>query len=360
MSFAGRWQGWSPTGGAACARQSTPMTTHARRPRIALVGTGGTIAGAAPAQAGATSAAYQSAVVTARDLIDRIPALAQVADLQAEQLMQIDSADFTDEQLLALSRRVSALCASDDIDGVVVTHGTDTMEESAYFLHLTVQSAKSIVLTGAMRPGTALAADGPANLLHAVAVAAHASSGGRGVLVVMNEEVHSARDVAKVNAMRLDAFASPHGPLGAVVEGAPRWYRAVARPHTTSSEFDISAIDTLPLVGVVTSHGQMRRDIYDAWVAAGARAIVHAGFGGGTVPAYLKPVLAELCAQGVLVVRASRVGAGPVIRNANFDDDACGSVVTDDQNPPRARLLAVLALTRTSAPAGVQAIFDRY
>ncbi len=336
------------------------MTQPQARPRIALVGTGGTIAGAAPAQAGDTSAAYQSAVVTAADLIERVPPLARVAELQAEQLLQIDSADFTDDLLLALARRVAALCVRDDVDGVVVTHGTDTMEESAYFLHLTVKSAKPIVLTGAMRPGTALAADGPVNLLHAVAVAAHASSAGRGVLVVMNEEVHSARDVAKVNAMRLDAFASPHGPLGAVVEGAPRWYRAVARPHTTSSEFDISAIDTLPLVGVVTSHGQMRRDIYDAWVAAGARAIVHAGFGGGTVPAYLKPVLVELCAQGALVVRASRVGAGPVIRNANFDDDACGSVVTDDQNPPRARLLAALALTRTSAPSGVQAIFDRY
>ena len=339
------------------------MSDHdhsAAPPRIALIGTGGTIAGAGTAPEAAASAAYRSAVVSAQDLLAAVPGLQRLARLQAEQLLQIDSADFTDDKLLRLAHRVAALCARDDVDGVVVTHGTDTMEESAYFLHLTVNSAKPIVLTGAMRPGTAPAADGPANLLHAVAVAAHPSSAGRGVLVVMNEEVHSARDVTKVHSMRLDAFASPHGLLGTVVEGAPRWYRAVTRPHTLHSEFDLTAIDALPLVGVVTSHGNMRREIFDAWVAMGARAIVYAGFGGGTVPEYLKPVFHELCASGVPIVRCSRVGAGPVIRNASFDDDACGSVVADDQNPPRARLLAALALTRTQEAGELQKIFDRY
>ncbi len=339
-------------------RMATP--TNSSQPRIALVGTGGTIAGAGrPSDAGA-SAAYQSAVVSTSDLLAGVPGLAALARLQAEQLFQIDSADFTDTRLLQLARRVAELCARDDVDGVVVAHGTDTMEESAYFLHLTVRSGKPIVLTGSMRPGTALAADGPANLLHAVAVAAHPSSSGRGVLVVMNEQIHSARDVAKVHSMRLDAFASPHGALGLVVEGAPRWYRAVTRPHTLQSEFDLATIETLPLVGLVTSHGNMRREIFDAWVAAGARAIVHAGFGGGTVPEYLKPVFTELCARGTHIVRCSRVGAGPVIRNASFDDDACGSVVADDQNPPRARLLAALALTRTQEASGLQAVFERY
>ena len=158
------------------------MTTRSTsgRPRIAVVGTGGTIAGAGNAADGAPSAAYTSAVTGADALIAGVPALAQLADVQAEQLLQIDSADFTDAQLLLLARRVVALGARDDVDGVVITHGTDTMEESAYFLHLTMKSAKPIVLTGAMRPGTALAADGPANLRQAVAVAAHASSAGRG------------------------------------------------------------------------------------------------------------------------------------------------------------------------------------
>ncbi|MDO5288966.1 MAG: asparaginase [Pseudomonadota bacterium] len=337
----------------------TPTT---RRPRIALVGTGGTIAGegASPSAPGTGSAAYQPAVRSTQALAAAIPGLAALADVQPVQLMQIDSASFDDERLLALARCVDSLCAQDDVDGVVITHGTDTLEESAYFLHLTVKSAKPIVLTGAMRPATALAADGPANLLHAVAVAAHPGSGGRGVLVVMNECIHSARDVCKTHSMRVDAFASPHGPLGLVVEGAPRWYRALTRPHTTASAFDLGAITALPLVGLVSGHGNMRREIYDAWAAAGARAIVHAGFGGGTVPEHLKPVLRELRARGVHVVRCSRVGAGPVIRNAGFDDDGDDTVAADDQNPPRARLLAALALTQSRSAQALQEAFWRY
>jgi glutamin-(asparagin-)ase len=215
-----------------------------------------------------------------------------------------------------------------------------------------------------MRPATALAADGPANLRHAVAVAAHPSSAGRGVLVVMNEQVHSARDVTKVHTQRLDAFASPHGALGAVVDGAPRWWRALVRPHTADSAFDIRRIAELPLVGLVMGHGNARPEPYQAWADAGARAIVHAGVGGGSVPLALQPALHALCQRGVTVVRASRTGAGPLVRNASFDDDACGSVTVDDQNPARARLLAALVLA--VAPPGVaaapalQAAFDTY
>jgi glutamin-(asparagin-)ase len=329
-------------------------------PLIALVGTGGSIAGRAPEGASALSAAYRSAVVSAADLAAAVPGLDQLARVQTEQLFQIDSADFTDDKLLTLARRVAALCARADVAGVVITHGTDTLEESAYFLHLTVRSSKPIVVIGAMRPAGALAADGPANLLHAVAVAAHPTSAGRGVLVVMNQEIHSARDVTKTHSLRLDAFASQHGALGLVVEGAPRWYRALTRPHTVHSEFDIASIDSLPLVGLVASPGDMRREIYAAWVALGARAIVHAGFGGGTVPEYLKPMVSELCARGVCLVRCSRVGAGPLIRKSNFDDEGVGTVVADDQNPPRARLLAALALTRTRQAREVQRFFDGY
>ncbi|HMN20170.1 MAG TPA: asparaginase [Ottowia sp.] len=327
---------------------------------VVLLGTGGTIAGAGGgATTGAGSAAYQAAVVTIDELARQVPGLRQLARLRAEQLFQIDSADFTDERLLQLARKVAALCRQDDVDAVVITHGTDTLEETAYFLHLTVHSSKPIVLTGSMRPGTAVSADGPANLLHAVAVAAQPSSAGRGVLVVMDEQVHSARDVAKTHSQRVEAFASPHGPLGLVVEGMPRWYRALERPHTVASAFDIEDIEALPLVGVVTSHGNMRREIYDQWASLGARAIVHAGFGGGTVPAYLKAPLAELRARGVLLVRASRTG-GPLARGGCVDDEALGWVVTDDQNPQRARLLAALALTQERDPERIQQVFWRY
>jgi glutamin-(asparagin-)ase len=329
---------------------------------IVIVGTGGTIAGvgAESAGAGAGSAAYRAAAIPADRLIESVPGLAQMAALQVEQLFQIDSADFTDDKLLRLARHVAALCARDDVDGVVIIHGTDTLEESAYFLHLTLATAKPVVLTGAMRPSTALSADGPANLRDAVAVTAHPSSAGQGVLVVMNQEVFSARDVTKARSMVVNAFDSPWGPLGAVVEGTPRWYRRAARLHTHASEFDLAKIAALPLVGVVASHGNMRREIYDAWVAAGARAIVHEGFGGGTVPAYLRSYLEGLRARGVLLVRAAGSQAGRVIRNATADDDGNGWVTVDDQNAPRARLLTALALTRAAEPAEIQQMFWRY
>lgn len=330
--------------------------------RIVIVGTGGTIAGvgAESAEAGAGSAAYRAAAVPADRLVESVPGLERIAALRVEQLFQIDSADFTDDKLLQLARRVAALCARADVDGVVITHGTDTLEESAYFLHLTVPSTKPVVLTGAMRPSTALSADGPANLRDAVAVAAHPSSVGQGVLVVMNQDIFSARDVTKARSMVVNAFDSAWGPLGAVVEGAPCWYRRAARLHTQSSEFDLDGISALPLVGVVASHGNMRHEIYDAWIATGARAIVHEGFGGGTVPAYLKAYLEGLRARGVLLVRAARSQAGRVIRNATADDDGNGWITVDDQNAPRARLLAALALTRTDDPAEIQRMFWRY
>jgi len=333
------------------------MTTPAR-PRIALIATGGTIAGVGAG--GALSAAYRPAALPVRELIAAAPGLAELADLRAEQLMQIDSADFTDQLLLQLARRVAALCAQDDVDGIVITHGTDTLEESAYLLHLTVPSRKPIVLTGAMLPATALAADGPANLLAAVAVAAHPSSAGRGALVVMGEQIHSGRDVTKTHATRPDAFASPHGPLGLLAEGQPRWYRAVTRSHTDASEFDITRIAALPLVGLVSSHGNMRAEIYQAWADAGARAIVHAGFGGGTVPGYLAPTLRDLCQRGIPIIRASRADGGALSRNAGFDDDACGTIAADDQPPPRARLLTALALTRMQDAGQLQQVFWRY
>lgn len=338
------------------------MSLHAvrTRPRIVVLATGGTIAGSGTAPQGSTSAAYRSAVVEVNELLAAVPGLDRLAQVCADQLFQIDSADVTDDHLLVLARRVAALCAQDDVDGVVVTHGTDTMEESAYFLHLTVPSVKPVVLTGAMRPSTALSADGPANLLHAVAVAAHASSAGRGVLVVMNEEVHSARDVAKVHAMRVDAFASPHGALGMVVEGVPRWYRALTRPHTAASEFPIHGIATLPRVGVVAGHGSMCAEAFEAWGTAGARAIVYQGVGAGTLPDYLRGTVQAMRQRGIHVVRCSRTGAGPVVRNANFDDDVAGTVVADDQSAPRARLLAALALTRRDDAQALQQVFLRY
>jgi len=327
-------------------------------PRITVIGTGGTIAGQGSACAG--SAAYRAAVVGVDDLLANVPGLERLARLGVEQIFQIDSADFDDERLLALARRVQACLDDDAVDGVVITHGTDTLEESAYFLHLVLKSRKPVVLTGAMRPGTALAADGPRNLFQAVAVAAHASSAGRGVLVAMDDDIHCARDVSKTHSMALRTFASPFGPLGLTIEARPRWYRATARPHTLQTPFSLPRITALPPVAVVTTHGGVTRVAYDAFAAAGVRGIVHAGFGGGTVPERVAPALRALRAGGIHVVRASRMGGGALVRNASFDDDDAGSIVTDDQNAPRARLLLALGLTLTDDARELQTLFDTY
>ena len=180
------------------------------------------------------------------------------------------------------------------------------------------------------------------------------------MLTASGGQIFSGRDLAKTRAHGVVAFCLPHGAMGWMADGVPRWFRSSTRPHTLHSEFNIETISTLPLVGVVTSHGNMRAEIFDAWVAAGARAIVFAAFGGGTVPAYLLPRLAKLSRQGVLLVRASRTGQGFVVRNATADDDAHGWVVAGDHGPTQARLLAALALTRSDEAGWVQRVFDRY
>lgn len=331
-----------------------------RRRNVLLLATGGTIAGAGSMEAGQGSAAYRSAVLPVRDLMAQVPGLDVLAKLEAEQLLQVDSADFTDDLLLRLARRVWVACQRPDIDGVVVLHGTDTLQESAFFLHLVLPSDKPVVFTGAMRASTALSADGPANLADAVALAAHPGSAGRGVLATLSGQIFSGRDLAKTRAQGLAAFSARHGALGWMVDGVPRWFRSSTRPHTLHSEFSIEAIDALPLVGVVTSHGNLRAEVFDAWVAAGACAIVFAAFGGGTLPSYLLPALTALAARGVLLVRTSRTGCGFVVRNATADDDAHGWIAAGDHEAMQARLLAALALTRSDDVGWVQGVFERY
>jgi glutamin-(asparagin-)ase len=329
-----------------------------RKPRILILATGGTIAGAAASSSSISS--YTSAVTGIEQIVAAVPAIKNVADVTGEQVLQIGSESFNNERLLLLARRVSAAVKSDAVDGVVITHGTDTMEETSYFLNLTMRTHKPVVLTGSMRPGTALSADGPLNLLNAVIVAGHADAAGKGVLVVMNDEIHSARDVYKSNAFKTDSFLSLYGPLGLVIDGNPRFYRLPARPHTLHSEFNVDAITELPRVGIVYTHGNMSRSAYDACVSDGAQAIIHMGFGGGTVPDYIEPVLVEMRKRGVIILRTTRTSGGALSRNGAINDDANDYVVADDQNGPKARLLMALALTKTRATGEIQRIFCRY
>ena len=326
---------------------------------VVILATGGTIAGAGATAA--SSATYQAAKVPVDKLIAGIPEVNDLAKVRGEQVFQIASESFTNEHLLTLGKRVSALAKQDDVDGIVITHGTDTLEETAFFLNLVVHSEKPIVVVGAMRPGTALSADGMLNLYDAVALAAAKDARGKGVLVAMNDEIQSGRDVAKSVNLRTEAFKSPWGALGMVVEGKTYWFRAPVKRHTVNSEFDIDGIDKLAPVEVVYGYGNMNDSAYRAFAKHGVKAVIHAGTGNGSVAQQIVPVLQELRGQGVQIIRSARVtGGGFVLRNAEQPDDKYNWVVSHDLNPQKARILAAVALTRTQDSKELQRIFWEY
>ena len=313
-------------------------------PRIRVLAMGGTIAGSAASSTDATG--YRAGSTAIEDVLGQVP-LGDVATITSEQFAQIDSSDLTDGLLLALGRRMLELASDDSVDGIVLTHGTDTLEETAYFLHLTVATPKPIVLVGSMRPPTALSPDGPMNIYAAVVVAASSAARDLGVLVVMNDEIHTARDVTKSSSLRVHAFESPYGPLGTVIAGEPRFYRSGARRPGT---FAIPA--DLPSSTIVYAHSGL-----DAAAITTHDVIVFAGFGNGTVPTR---VIDALAASGALIVRATRTGSGHVTPIGASDPRANAWIAVDDQNPQRARLLACLALTVTRNPASIQEMFLRY
>jgi len=328
------------------------------KPRVVILATGGTIAGAGATAA--NSATYQAAKVPVDKLIAGVPELADVAQVRGEQVFQIASESFTNDKLVTLAKRVSALTKDTSVDGIVVTHGTDTLEETSYFLNLVIHSDKPVVVVGSMRPGTAMSADGMLNLYNAVVVAGSAQSRGKGVLVAMNDEIHSGRDVGKRINIKTNAFSSQWGPLGMVVEGQTYWFRLPAKRHTLNSEFDIDSIESLPDVQIVYGSGSMSLELYDAVQRSGAKAIVHAGTGNGSVANYAVDKLKALRGQGLQVIRSSRVGDGFVIRNSEQPDDKYDWVVAHDLNPQKAKILAAVALTKTSDSKELQRIFWTY
>jgi glutamin-(asparagin-)ase len=342
----------------AAAAPKTAAGSEARKPNIVVIGTGGTIAGAG---ASATNtAAYQSAVVPVDKIIAAVPEITKVANVKGEQIFQIGSESFNNERLLQLGKRVSALLKQPDVDGIVITHGTDTIEETTYFLNLTLKSAKPVVVVGSMRPGTALGADGALNLYDAVVVAGSKEAVGKGTLAVLNDEIQSGRDVTKSNTFKVETFRSPFGPLGYVVEGRTLFYRLPARPHTTQTEWDIDKLDKLPEVAIVYGYGNVNRAALDASVASGAKAIVYAATGNGSVGESMVEPLKEARAKGVHIVRASRTGSGVVIRNGEQPDDKYDWLVVDDQLPQKARILMALALTKTNDTKELQKILWKY
>lgn len=328
-------------------------------PKITILATGGTIAGSAPSASQMTG--YEAGAVGVEELISAVPELGGIAAISGEQIANIDSKDMNGAVWLRLAQRCNELL-SGDTDGIVITHGTDTMEETAYFLHLTVHSAKTVVLVGAMRPATAISADGPLNLLNAVRTAASSEACGKGVLVVMNDEIYSARDVVKTSTTNVDAFKAPlTGAIGEAAAGMVRFYKLPGCKHTVASQFDVSglAAGKLPRVDIIYGYAGADDLFINAAVNAGVRGIVYAGCGMGSIPECVEAALAAAVQRGVVVVRSTRVDHGLVAAGLARWSEA-GILHSGTLNPQKARVLLQLALTQSNDGAGIQKMFEEY
>ena len=304
---------------------------------------------------------YKAATVPVQALIEAVPELKKVATVRGEQLFQIASQNMTNDHWLKLARRVNELLQQADVDGIVITHGTDTLEETAYFLNLVTKSTKPVVIVGAMRPSTALSADGPINLYNACLLAASRDAVGKGVLVCLNDQINAARDVTKTNTSTADTFKSPElGCLGYIEGNRVAFYRLPARKHTANSEFDLDGVDKLPVVEIAYGFANVSRTTVDALAASGVDGIVYAGVGDGNPSELTEQALADARAKGILIVRSARVGNGIVARNNEVDDDKRDFIVSDTLNPQKARILLTVALTKTRDAKEIQRIFYEY
>src|SRR5512134_2041597 len=327
-------------------------------PNVVVLATGGTIAGAAASD---VQAGYTSGQVGVEQLLAAVPQAKKLATLRGEQVSNIGSQDMNDEVWLKLARRVNELVAMPDVAGVVITHGTDTIEETAYFLNLVVKSRKPVVLTAAMRPSTALSADGPLNFFNAVAVAANKDAVGRGVLVVVNDWIHGASSLTKTSTTAVQTFLSPlRGLIGVVAYGDAEFFRGPVGKNTVDSEFSLDGVTALPRVDIVMAHENMDGAIIDAAVAAGAKGVVIAGVGNGNMTKAGLDALAAQAKKGIVCVRSSRVVTGRVGRNVEVDDDKLALIASDDLNPQKARVLLRLALLKPRSLADMQRLFVEY
>jgi len=327
-------------------------------PTIAILATGGTIAGSAD-DAG-SAARYRAGAVPIDQLLAASKlGLERIANVRAEQVAQIDSKDLTFDVWERLVARIRHWIDVERVDGVVITHGTDTLEETAMLLHLTQQTDTPIVLTAAMRPSTSLSADGPLNLLNAVRLAASSSARERGVLVAINQRVHAARDVQKAHTYAVEAFVSPDvGPLGFVLDAQVQFQRAAQRV-TAEEVLPMPPAGQWPWVEVVASYAQPDARVVDALVAAGVQGLVIAATGAGSIHANLEAALNRASQQGVFVLRSTRTGAGLVPAQPSGERWASSGSL----NPYKARVLLTLLLASGRAQAEVaslQQVIDRY
>ncbi len=343
---------------AGAARAAAPAAAPANLPNVVVLATGGTIAGAAATD---VQSGYTSGQVGVEQLLAAVPQAKKLASLRGEQISNIGSQDMNDEVWLKLAKRVNELVAMPDVAGVVITHGTDTIEETAYFLNLVVKSKKPVVLTAAMRPSTALSADGPLNFYNAVAVAANKEAAGRGVLVVVNDWIHGASSLTKTNTTAVQTFLSPlRGLIGTVAYGVAEFYRGPVGRNTMNSEFSLDKVTALPRVDIIMAHENMDGALINAAVEAGAKGLVIAGVGNGNMTQSALDALAAQAKKGVVCVRSTRVATGRVGRNVEVDDDQKGFVASMELNPQKSRVLLRLALAQTKDLKQIQRYFDEY
>lgn len=330
------------------------MTKPPARPRILVLGTGGTIAGAARSR---TGKAYGAGEVALETMLGDVAALGLEAELVPRPIARIGSQDIGWPEWDALHRAIAAAEDDPDIDAVIVTHGTDTAEETAFLLDLTLPAGKPVVLVGAMRPSDAVGSDGMRNFANAVRVASDADSAGRGVLVVMADTVFAAADVRKAATANVDAFRGyPRGPLARVTPSSLDWF---APAHRVGSPARYPWPEALPRVAILTAGAGMDEKPVEALLSIGCAGIVLAGMGQGNAPRVVIEALANAAADGVPVVRSARVDEGMVDRNVEVDDDAMGFVAARALGPAKARvLLMVLIANGITDATWIQAAFD--
>ena len=330
------------------------------KPRIAVLGAGGTISTLGRRDLDLTDYVEKGRKLNAAEVLAGLPALSAIARCEPIALDSISSSAIGPDHWRTFARLCRRFTASGSgYSGVVILHGTGSLEESAYFLNLVLDTRRPVVLVGSQRPFNSLSSDAAMNLLTALRVAAEPQSAGRGVLVVMNNEIHSARAVTKADSYALNAFQSPgHGPLGRATAEEVHFYRRCERRHSYRSAFRSLPLSPLPRVDLVSAYGGADAVAIRAFLEAGARGLVSAGFAPGLPAMDQRPALEAAARAGVLVVQASRAASGAVVRRGYLRDH--GMIAAGDLSPQKARILLALALTRSRDPEAVQEIFDSH
>lgn len=326
---------------------------------IYILATGGTIAGK---QASKSEPGYKAGAFKVQDLIDAVPLLNDVANLKGEQIANIGSQDMNDKVWLKLAKRINVLLKDKHVDAIVITHGTDTLEETAYFLNLVVKSEKPVILTASMRPATSISPDGPMNLYQAVVVATKPEATDRGVMVVMNNEIHYAAEITKTHTVNPDTMRSPNrGLAGKCDAKICTFFSPTIKIHTSDSKFSVpDDLESLPRVDIIYAHANASQDLINAAANMGAKGIVIAGVGDGNMTNDMLDGVTKLAKQGIVIVRSTHVGAGIVKRNVEINDDALGFVAARELNPQKARVLLQLALLETDNVKKIQDYYLNY